>query len=82
MENLATADPENSFNLNDGKYHSDFSYVCRFALGVAIYAAVSLAQVGHLELGIQLKICCHKSHMTDISFQVNFVTFFAALDFH
>ena len=45
VENLATADPENSFNVNDGKYHSDFSYVCRFALGVAIYAAVSLGQV-------------------------------------
>ncbi len=45
VENLATADPENSFNLDDGNYHSDFSYVCRFALGVAIYAAVSLGQV-------------------------------------
>jgi len=30
VENLATADPDNSFTLNDGRYHSDFSYVCRF----------------------------------------------------
>lgn len=29
VENLATADPLNAFDLDDGQYHSDFSYVCR-----------------------------------------------------
>jgi meckelin len=42
---LATADPLNVFDLNDGEYHSEFSYVCRFALGVSIYACIALFQV-------------------------------------
>ena len=46
VEHLATADPLNSFSLDDGQYHSDPSYVCRFALGVAVYAGISLLQVG------------------------------------
>ena len=45
MEHLANADPLNSFTINDGQYHSDPSYVCRFALGVAVYAGISLLQV-------------------------------------
>ena len=45
MEHLATADPLNSFTLDDGQYHSEPSYVCRFALGVAVYAGISLIQV-------------------------------------
>ena len=39
------ADPLNSFTLEDGQYHSEPSYICRFALGVAVYAAVALLQV-------------------------------------
>ena len=35
---MATADPMSKFNLDDGEYHSEFSYVCRFALGVSVYA--------------------------------------------
>ena len=35
----------NSFTLEDGQYHSEPSYICRFALGVAVYAAVALLQV-------------------------------------
>ena len=45
MEHLATADPSNTFDINDGEYHSEPSYVCRLALGVAVYAALSLLQV-------------------------------------
>ena len=45
MEHLATADPLNSFTVNDGQYHSEPSYVCRFALGVAVYAGISLIQL-------------------------------------
>lgn len=45
MENLATADPLNVFNLSDGEYHSEFSYVCRFSLGVSIYASLALIQI-------------------------------------
>ena len=48
MEHLANADPLNSFTINDGQYHSDPSYVCRFALGVAVYAGISLLQVSLL----------------------------------
>ena len=48
MEHLANADPLNSFNINYGQYHSDPSYVCRFALGVAVYAGISLLQVSFL----------------------------------
>ena len=48
MEHLANADPLNSFTINDGQYHSDPSYVCRFALGVAVYAGISLLQVSFL----------------------------------
>ena len=42
---MATADPLNVFDLNDGHYHSEFSYVCRFSLGVAIYASIALCQI-------------------------------------
>ena len=45
VENLATADPLNAFDLDDGDFHSEYSYVCRFALGVAIYASIALGQI-------------------------------------
>ena len=45
VENLATADPLNVLNLKDGQYHSEFSYVCRFSLGVAIYISIALGQI-------------------------------------
>ena len=45
VENLATADPLNAFDLEDGAFHSEYSYVCRFALGVAIYASIALGQI-------------------------------------
>ena len=33
VENVATADPNNSFTPTavDGLYHSDYSYICRYA---------------------------------------------------
>ena len=45
VENLATADPLNVLDLKDGQYHSEFSYVCRFSLGVAIYISIALGQI-------------------------------------
>ena len=45
MEHLATADPLNSFTVDDSNYHSEPSYICRFALGVAVYLVLSLLQV-------------------------------------
>ena len=57
MEHLANADPLNSFTINDGQYHSDPSYVCRFALGVAVYAGISLLQVSLFFIFMMLKDC-------------------------
>ena len=45
MENLATADPKITTRLDDGLYHSSFSFVCRFALGVIVYASAAILQV-------------------------------------
>jgi len=45
LENLATADPQTATSLDDGHYHSPFSFVCRFALGSCVYLAVAIAQV-------------------------------------
>lgn len=47
VENIATADPKSVVDLHDGYYHSDFSYVCRFALASSIYILVTLIQVRH-----------------------------------
>ena len=59
MEHLANADPLNSFTINDGQYHSDPSYVCRFALGVAVYAGISLLQVSLFFIFMMLKVLCY-----------------------
>nr|XP_040580158.1 meckelin-like [Lepeophtheirus salmonis] len=45
VENVGTSDPQSSFTLSDGEYHSNFSFVCRFALSVSVYGSVALVQV-------------------------------------
>ncbi len=44
VEHLATADPLSSLTLDDGLYHAEPSFVCRFALGCAVYLAVAVFQ--------------------------------------
>ncbi len=44
IENLASADVNSSVESGDGAYHSEPSYVCRFALFASIYAGVAIIQ--------------------------------------
>eukprot|EP00094_Tigriopus_californicus_P012053 TCALIF_11646-PA protein Name:"Similar to Tmem67 Meckelin (Rattus norvegicus)" AED:0.11 eAED:0.11 QI:708/0.75/0.55/1/1/1/9/0/735 len=44
LEHYATADPKMSLSFKDGEYHSQYSFVCRFALAVVIYMGVALIQ--------------------------------------
>ena len=44
MENLTTADPHSHLWPKEGHYTAEHSYICRLALGVAIWMAVAIVQ--------------------------------------
>ena len=44
LENLCSADPHNLLWPEEGKYMASHSYICRLALGVAVWLGLALLQ--------------------------------------